>query len=319
MKISIAVLFLIILAVVLTTVGCDRIVVDPAPTHPPSRITAPPLAVPASQPADAVTIAPDGSIHIPPGTPVELVDRFIVDHIGGRVTRQDTAAAQGTTTHTLGQKIEASQQNGPPVVGIGAIDAGGIGGGASTGDAGSSRTDFKLIGASPQQTGLYLLGGLLVAGGVMCLMNGLRGAGVACISGGFTIITCGVLVDRYPWVFLVAAGVGAAVGIYLLVSKLQLHRSDTAKTTALQSVVRAGEDLTTANPDAGSLFKQLVDYHTDHGNDAVVKKVVGAIKEQLNLKRPAPIFTPATPPISAAPVTPAPGVAPGIAPGVATA
>lgn len=267
---------IILLITCLLCVACDRVERRDAPAPTTQPVAAAPFA--------GVAIAPDGTIIAGPGQRVEIID----DRIEPSTLRTDSARARGANVSAFGQEVKTSTQQEPSKVSIGGIDGDGIGGGGSAGQAGGTSTEMKIIGVPPKQAGLYLFGGLLVAAGIGLLVYGLRTPGICCVGGGFALITCGVLIDSYPWVFLIAGLIGAALLAYLLISKFLLHREGGAASTTNEVLVRAIADFEATNPTATAALKELIRYHTDRADEDKVKSTVSAIKRRANIGNSPP-------------------------------
>jgi hypothetical protein len=145
----------------------------------------------------------------------------------------------------------------------------------------SKQSDFyQMIGNFNYKSGqgqMVFIGALCVAGGVVLCYFGMWSIGVGLAIFGILLITCGVVIDRYPWVFLVVLVLGliAVVGFvwYTLKSK-------TASTTeaVLAEVVSKIETLKAVNP--GLVEQYITDALKKSDLSATIKKVVSKVKEK---------------------------------------
>jgi len=70
------------------------------------------------------------------------------------------------------------------------------------------------VNSAPVQ--LFVFGGIIVAVGVGLIIFGMARLGVVCIGAGIALIACGVVINQYPWVFLIVVLLGLCIGAYFL-------------------------------------------------------------------------------------------------------
>jgi len=70
------------------------------------------------------------------------------------------------------------------------------------------------INSAPVQ--LFAFGGIMVAVGVGLIIFGMTRIGVVCIGAGFALIACGVVINQYPWVFLIVVLLALCIGVYFI-------------------------------------------------------------------------------------------------------
>jgi len=70
------------------------------------------------------------------------------------------------------------------------------------------------VNSAPVQ--LFVFGGIIVAVGVGLIIFGMARIGVVCIGAGIALIACGVVINQYPWVFLIVVLLGLCAGTYFI-------------------------------------------------------------------------------------------------------
>lgn len=91
--------------------------------------------------------------------------------------------------------------------------------------------------AGSSSWGLVFVGGLAVAAGLVALlMWGQRTIGLGLSGGGAVLITVGVLVEQYPWVWLLAAVAGAVGVVWWLLDARAAQKARTALRAVVQAV-----------------------------------------------------------------------------------
>lgn len=70
------------------------------------------------------------------------------------------------------------------------------------------------VNSAPVQ--LFVFGGIIVAVGVGLIIFGMGRIGVVAIGSGIALIACGVVINSYPWVFLIVVLLGLVIGAYFL-------------------------------------------------------------------------------------------------------
>lgn len=189
---------------ILTCCACTPVPVakPPTATSPPAR---PACTRPAPPPVSSITV--DGkTVTVEPGKSLEVVIEE---------SKTNEGMADGGKVDVTGEKIDNKVAGTPGHISLGSDDDYGT----ASSDSGGIQSSYSAIINSQKgsQWLLYLLGGLLVAAGIAWIIyvpaKWKMGAGA--IGGGLGIIACGVLIDVYPWVFLVALGLGAAIAAWM--------------------------------------------------------------------------------------------------------
>lgn len=86
-------------------------------------------------------------------------------------------------------------------------------GNASTYTLNTLLTKWK-VNSAPVQ--LFVFGSVLVAIGIVLCYFGAWGLGIAAAAAGLSLIACGILIDKYPFVVLIVVGVAlVAAGLYI--------------------------------------------------------------------------------------------------------
>jgi hypothetical protein len=70
------------------------------------------------------------------------------------------------------------------------------------------------VNSAPVQ--LFIFGGIIVAVGVGLIIFGMGRLGAVAIGSGIALIACGVVINSYPWVFLIVVLLGLVIGGYFL-------------------------------------------------------------------------------------------------------
>jgi len=268
--------------VLILAAGCAT---HPAQAEPPA--TQPSPIVVQTQ-APRIKIDRDGSIIAPPGTMIRYEETEDITDQRPTTSRTDTASAEGATTEAKGHEAKLGAENKPGEVGLGALDSDGVGGGESRGKAGASSSSLTVQGVRPQPWMLYVLGGLLLAGGIALAVYAPTGrkAGIGLALGGAAVIGAGVIVADYPGLAASLVAIAVLAGIGLLAwSVLGQHRTIDTQGVALGNIVEA---VHTAPAAAAEAVKARVDYLTDRADEHRVRDLVEAVKRRRGLKKPEP-------------------------------
>jgi len=118
--------------------------------------------------------------------------------------------------------------------------------GSSSLDSFTEMVSSWKLNSAPVQ--LFIFGGILVAVGVVLIIFGMVKVGIMCIGAGFALITCGVLINQYPWIFLIVFGVGAIAGIYFIYIQFK-KKSTIQENTDQQYVLEKLVDLVARLPE----------------------------------------------------------------------
>lgn len=122
---------------------------------------------------------------------------------------------------------------------------------------------------------LIIGGGVATAVGVVLCFFGWLSLGLAVIAFGISMIACGVVIEQYPWVFLIVLGLGLCVGAYLILRIYYARQTATEsedKSTALGEIVKAIEMLPPI--EAMNLKSRLA----KSMENATIRKVVDKVK-----------------------------------------
>lgn len=279
-----------IAAIILLLAACDAPKPSPAPSQTPKVSARPAASQPAPYQGSRVTLG-DKTIEAPPGAAVEMT---VTER------RDNSGHADGGRVDVLGEKIDNKVAGTPGHLSLGADDEYGVASGESGGiTANSTATAIEKRGS---QIALYVIGAILVAAGVAIgwLTGNIKlalGAGLA----GLAVIGCGVLIDVYPWVFLVGLAALIAVGAWIAWDYIAASRKGKATGEALATHETALESVTAGVADIKKLgarlavdadgkplsFKQVYDYiktrvaaNTDDDVYAEVFDAIDAAKER---------------------------------------
>jgi hypothetical protein len=177
---------------------------------------------------------------VPPVRPAPLVARVVqVTRDEGAASKTDAGAAQGVGAEGDAVKMADTR---PPVVSIpqGPVATGGT---ARTVSVTSSSSEGKTM-----QT-LYVLGALVImAGAAIAFILKQVTLGIEVGATGAAIIGLGVLVDRYPWVFIVALALAAVAGAYVLYVSHKAQATAAASTAALKATVAGVQAVLNTQP-----------------------------------------------------------------------
>jgi len=186
-----------------------------------------------------------------------------------RGTSQDTGKeeieARGATAE--GKAVEGIEAE-PPTVVLGSGGQATSGGFTVEGLVGDLRG-----GGMPA---LYWIGGLVMAAGVgvILLLKDMR-SGLLVVAGGAMIAGLGALLNRYPWVTLVAGGIGALLAGFYIWQRWRAVR----EREALHTVVRAVE----AAPEGGQVKKQVLALAGNR--ETAISNTITAVKRSEGLKK----------------------------------
>jgi len=123
---------------------------------------------------------------------------------------------------------------------------------------------------------LCVIGGLaLLAGIVVAIWAGRVMLGLAVAAGGAVLIAAGVLFEAYPWVVLVGALIGIALGIWWVVDARFAGRAK----AALTAVVRGVEKAT----GSAEVKAAIGDAAKEAGKTTVVKDTISQAKRQAGI------------------------------------
>lgn len=191
-----------------------------------------PAAPTATQPSH-VTIRPDGGVDVAGGASVEIIDRRRHHTTGPTTAHNSTAKATGGSAIANGPDVKVDQVREPSRVGLDGVNADGIGGGGSRGEAGGSATTSTASGNREVMV-LYALGGLAILGGG--LLAGLWSrfiAGICLALAGAVCIGLGVAAKESPG--LMVAGL-ALLGVAALIAVVIEARASSRARKALDAV-----------------------------------------------------------------------------------
>jgi hypothetical protein len=252
----------------------------------------PPVTTSARQTGSRIR-TPDGhEIMIPPGeqATIEVRSKHNTTSATRDVTRTATSTGVGLDTESdqaaIKFKPEAATANLPPEV-LGASP--GSGGGGSSG--GGAAFDGDLMAAAKKITLFYFLGaGLLIAAGAYWWLNKINPAAwktaLLIALAGIVNIGVGVVVNEYPWVFLVSIVSGLVLaGVWFWGS-----RQHTVTTAGATKIVKAVDTLPPVHvtPDMVGKplnLKKLIKDHievTAGPADKLVRRVVTDIKNKIS-------------------------------------
>ena len=128
---------------------------------------------------------------------------------------------------------------------------------------------------------LYWIGGIVLAVGIgiiILLKN--TGLGLQVVAGGGVILGAGVVLDRYPWVLVLALVAGLALGGLALWRAHQGQKAETTVSALVKGVQRA--------PNAAAVKASIADVAAVSGTTAVVEDTVKAEKRRAGIvKQPA--------------------------------
>jgi len=190
----------------------------------------------------------------PPRLVVSVRKRQEIAHSEAHDTGTEQLHAEGATV--TGNVEDAAVE--PPAVALGS------GGTASSGGSRVSGLIQDLGGGSIPV--LYWIGGLVMAGGiaVVLIARDLR-SGLVVMSGGAVIVGLGAVLDEYPWVTLVAVGLGLAGAVCYVWQRRQEVKATKAaaeaaaeaarQEQALHATVRAVESV---SPEVGKQVKEQI-------------------------------------------------------------
>lgn len=83
---------------------------------------------------------------------------------------------------------------------------------------------------------LFIFGGILVAIGIALTYFGLWKIGIGTAIAGFSLIGCGVLINTYPWIILIALLVLLGVGAYFVYLKIQSIKKEKENADQLETL-----------------------------------------------------------------------------------
>lgn len=227
-----------------------------------------------------VTIAPDGSMTVDGNAKLRVVERGDTSKRNPRLVRNDSAGATGASVNATGSEATVGQANQPSKAGIDPLANNGIGGGGSATEAGASNTTAETKGPDWGAMLLYLMGGALVAGGVLAgVWLGRWKLGAGLIGGGLAVAALGTLVVKAWWVLPAVVGtVFAGLLVWLLVESGLVARS----WTALTAVAVGVEDFTATNPGSGQAVKDKI-ARAAGAKVGVVRGAIRAIKAKAGI------------------------------------
>ena len=124
--------------------------------------------------------------------------------------------------------------------------------------------------------GILIIGGgfAVAVGVVLCFFGGLS-LGLAVVAFGIAMIACGVVIEQYPWVFLIVLALGLVAGVLLAYKVYKARQADVEsgdKSTALAEIVKAIEALPTIEQMNLKTKLAMTDV------SATVRKVVDKVK-----------------------------------------
>jgi hypothetical protein len=141
---------------------------------------------------------------------------------------------------------------------------------------------YKMLGNFNYKSGqgqMIFIGAMCVAGGAVLCYFGLWSIGVGLIIFGILLITCGVVIERYPWVFLCVLVLGLIAVVAFVIYTIRHKNATTATTTTeavLAEVCNSIEALKKTNPE---LVKQFITDELKKSDiSATIKDVVTKVK-----------------------------------------
>lgn len=140
--------------------------------------------------------------------------------------------------------------------------------GSSSSDSFTQMLSSWKVNSAPVQ--LFIFGGIIVAVGVGLIIFGLSKFGIVCLGVGFSLIACGVVINQYPWVFLIVVLLGLVIGgyfLYVQYSKKKLQGEKLNQEYVLEKFVKIIESL---SEDTQSYIKKSLKEDDQSG---VIRKV----------------------------------------------
>ncbi len=223
---------------------------------------------------------------------------IVIEQSGGKLVIPSNARVEVKATSSLSTEeaierhMEVADSVGPSLEGKEGVDefestAPAISLSPSAVLIGAAGVKLKALSVSLSSKGftvLYVMGGLLVVGGAFCLfMLKQIGAGVGLAAAGVALIGTARLFERYPWVLLIAAGVGLLLLVWFAVSKWKGSRRDKALLATVRGIQLAPDNKAVKSmvaSEAGKDYKAV---------DAVIHKM--KVKEGLKSFTPEPRWT----------------------------
>jgi hypothetical protein len=141
---------------------------------------------------------------------------------------------------------------------------------------------YKMLGNFNYKSGqgqMIFIGAMCVAGGAVLCYFGLWSIGVGLIIFGILLITCGVVIERYPWVFLVVLVLGLIAVAAFVIYTIRHKNATTAISTTesvLAEVCNKIEALKKINPE---LVEQYITEELKKSDiSAKIKELVTKVK-----------------------------------------
>lgn len=229
-----------------------------------------PVQVVAPKPAaEMTTVAVGETVYrVPAGSTVDIkIDKYEMDADPCFTVR---AIAESTGNGVNGSNIDKMDISKltPPEASMDSL-------GNSTGNAGGLKGfKFKGLAANGTAISLYIIGGVLIVGGIILwLWLKMQGLGIAMIVGGIALIGCGVLIATYPWVFLIPVGLAVCGVVWFLF----YARSHGGLKAAFNSLVLGVQ----TSPAAAVTKTSVAAAASTTGTTSAVTKLVKAAKVQL--------------------------------------
>lgn len=134
---------------------------------------------------------------------------------------------------------------------------------------------FDYIGkfkASKKMASLLIGGSICLAGGTLLCLYGAWNLGIAVAGFGLVLLTCGVVIEKYPWLFIIILILGAAAGCYVIYFMLDKHKQQ----TALSELIDKIDLLKRTDPDAA---RKVTEELAKSRHAKTVRKHVGRLRD----------------------------------------
>lgn len=230
-------------------------------------LSEPVTAAPTVDDPESTSLEINGNkIKVPKGDSVSVSIKENIKESSKKVSDKASAEAKGAGIKTDGPGGDKFNASAPSVglTGVGTADGG--------------DTTFKGVVAAVKGGSylLYWFGGILIVAGVL-VGAGLKEVklGVAIAGGGGALIATAVLIEQFPWVFLLIPVAAIGIGAY---SYFHLK----SKNVALGTVATGIEDLATTDPASAEKVKSSIADAAGKDYDKV-KAEITKIKKKLGL------------------------------------
>jgi hypothetical protein len=239
-----------------------------------------------------ITVAPDGTIHAPAGSTVEMTQERADSDKRPSHTRAESARASGAGMSTDAAEAKIGQENQPSSVQLGGTDATGLGGGPASGTSGGSSTKAEVRGVRWEIISLFVAGAVLIGLGAWRGQAGGIRAAFWFIGAGLLLIGTGFVGLIWPEAILLGLGAGALV---LIVGYLDESRDKAQVSRAREQVDHRAHDLEISLVSVARGIAALpepmrtdvlrsISNQTDHADEATVKRTITDIKFKAGVK-----------------------------------